>query len=285
MKAAKMPLAAIGQIRSTASLSHNLTQCENLVRKAAAAGADALFLPEASDYIASTPTQSLSLCQPLSTSPFVLGLQAAAKQHNISINVGVHEPSPSPSKLYNTLLWITPTGSITHTYRKLHLFDVDLSTGGSVSLRESASVVAGTGLTPPFPTPLGNMGMLICFDVRFPEASGALRARGAHVITYPSAFTVATGAAHWETLVRARAIETQCYVVAAAQVGVHDEEGKRESWGRGLIVDAWGTVVARLGGAEDEGEVAVAEVDLGLVERVRGGMVLRRREGVYGVVE
>lgn len=126
--------------------------------------------------------------------------------------------------------------------------------------------------------------MLICFDLRFPEPSLALRSRGAHVITYPSAFTVATGKAHWELLVRTRAVETQCYVVAAAQVGVHDEEGKRKSWGRGMIVDAWGTVVARLGGEEDEGGLAVAEVDLGLVERVRGEMALNRRDGVYGSV-
>ncbi|CAI6334229.1 unnamed protein product [Periconia digitata] len=284
MKVLRMPLAAIGQIRSTASVSHNLKLCQNLVRKAAAAGADALFLPEASDYIASSPQQSLSLCQPLRTSSFVLGLQDAAKEHRIAVNVGVHEPSSNPSKIYNTLLWITPDGSISQTYRKLHLFDIHLA-DGTVNLRESASVSPGEALTTPFSTALGNVGMLICFDLRFPEPSLALRNRGAHIITYPSAFTVATGEAHWETLLRARAIETQCYVIASAQVGAHDEEGKRKSWGHAMIIDAWGKVVAKLGGDEDEGGLAVAEVDLGLVERIRGEMSLKRREGVYGSIE
>ncbi|KAJ4372852.1 Carbon-nitrogen hydrolase [Neocucurbitaria cava] len=208
-----MPLAAIGQIRSTASPSHNLVQCQSLVQKAHSAGAAALFLPEASDYITTGP--SSSLCKPITDSEFVLGLRASAKQYHLPINVGIHEPTPS-GKVANTLLWIDSQGDITHRYQKLHLFDVDIKDGPQ--LKESNTVERGNHIIDPFPTPLGLVGLQICFDLRFPEPALALRARGAQILTYPSAFTVPTGrAGHWEVLLRARAIETQSYVVAAAQ--------------------------------------------------------------------
>ncbi|KAF1975088.1 carbon-nitrogen hydrolase [Bimuria novae-zelandiae CBS 107.79] len=282
-----MTLAAIGQIRSTSSMQHNLHQCTLLIEKASAAGASALFLPEASDYIASSASQTISLAQPISSSPFVLGLQAAAKHHSFPLSVGIHEPSPhSPQKVTNTLLWISASGEITHRYDKLHLFDVDIA--GGPTLRESASVERGPRIEDPFPTPLGKLGMLICFDLRFPEASLALRHRGAQILTYPSAFTVPTGKAHWATLLRARAIETQSYVVAAAQVGFHNEEKTRRSYGHSMIIDPWGKVVAELGGEEDEegrgldeGEIAVAEIDLGYLEKTRREVPLLRRTDVY----
>lgn len=254
---------AIAQIRSTASLTHNLAQCTELVRRAAAAGASALFLPEASDYIASNPAQSLSLAQPTSTSPFVQGLLSAARTHRLPLCVGIHEPSTTSQKVQNTLLWIDETGTIAHRYQKLHLFDVDIADGPV--LKESNGVERGSRIEDPIATPLGKVGLLICFDLRFPEPAIALRRRGAQILTYPSAFTVPTGKAHWETLLRARAIETQSYVIAAAQVGFHNEEKTRRSYGHGMIVDPWGKVVARLGGEEDEegrgldvGEVSVA---------------------------
>lgn len=244
------PTQAIGQICSTASMTHNLAQCTTLVQRASAAGASALFLPEAVDYIASSASETISLAQPISTSPFVLGLRAAAKKHNLPLSVGIHEPTASHAKVRNTLLWIDSDGTITHRYQKLHLFDVEISDGPI--LKESNSVERGPGFSDPVPTALGAVGMLICFDLRFPEASLALRNRGAQIITYPSAFTVPTGKAHWETLLRARAIETQSYVVAAAQVGFHNEERTRRSYGHSMIVDPWGKVVAELGGEEDE---------------------------------
>jgi predicted amidohydrolase len=125
--------------------------------------------------------------------------------------------------------------------------------------------------------------------MRFPEPALALRARGAQIITYPSAFTTPTGkAGHWEILLRARAIETQSYVIAAGQVGVHDEEGKRRSYGNSMIIDPWGKIVAQLGGDEggdgkweDECEIAVAEIDGGYVEKIRREVPLVRRDDVY----
>lgn len=241
---------AIGQIRSTSSLAQNLAQCTTLIQKASAAGAAGLFLPEAADYIASNASETVALVQPVETSPFVLGIQEQAKKHSLPVNVGVHEPTTSGQKVKNTLLWIDEQGKITHRYQKLHLFDVEIKDGPI--LKESNSVERGSRIEDPVETPLGKVGMLICFDLRFPEVGIALRNRGAHILTYPSAFTVPTGKAHWETLLRARAIETQSYVIAAAQVGFHNEEKTRRSYGHSMIVDPWGKIVAELGGEEDE---------------------------------
>ncbi|KAF1956284.1 carbon-nitrogen hydrolase [Byssothecium circinans] len=246
-------------------------------KKASLAGAAALFLPEASDYVASNAAETISLCQPVSRSDFV---QGSNPQPNNTI---------SPSAVKNTLLRIDASGTITHRYQKPHLFDVDIKNGPI--LKESNSVEPGPRIEPPFTTTLGKIGSLICFDLRFPEPSLALRHRGAEILLYPSAFTVPTGKAHWETLLRARAIETQSYVIAAAQCGVHNEEKTRRSYGHSMIVDPWGTVVAELGGEEDGkgrgldvGEIAVAEIDLEGLERVRREVPLLRRPDAYGEI-
>lgn len=214
------------------------------------------------------------------------GLRASAREHKLPINVGIHEPTPDAKKVNNTLLWIDEDGEIAHRYQKLHLFDVEIKDGPI--LKESNSVERGPRIEDPFSTPLGKVGLLICFDLRFPEPSLALRARGAQILTYPSAFTVPTGKAHWGTLLRARAIETQSYVIAAAQCGFHNEEKTRRSYGHGMIVDPWGKVVAELGGEEDEngrgldiGEIALAEIDAEMIERVRREVPLLRRTDVY----
>lgn len=265
-------------------MSHNLTQCQSLVQKASSAGAQALFLPEASDYIGPS-----SLCKSVQQSEFVLGLQKSAKQHNLPIHVGIHEPG-SGSKIKNTLIWISASGEITQRYQKLHLFDVDIENGPQ--LKESDNVERGNELLTPFDSPFGKIGSLICFDLRFPEAALALRARGAQIITYPSAFTTPTGkAGHWDVLLRARAIETQSYVIAAAQVGVHDEEGKRRSYGHGMIIDPWGKVIAELGGDDGgdgwdgEGEIALAEIDVEYVDKIRKEVPLLRRSDVYAEIK
>ncbi|PSN72688.1 nitrilase [Corynespora cassiicola Philippines] len=290
MRLLKMPLAAIGQLRSTDSLLDNLEKCKALVRKASEAGAAALFLPEATDYIASNAADTISLAQPVTSSPFVLGLQAEAKKYNLPISVGIHEPTTDGTRVKNTLIWISASGHLTHRYQKLHLFNIQLPNNGPMQ-RESDRVEPGDTLSDPYPTPVGKVGPMICFDLRFVEQALALRHRGAQVLLYPSAFTVPTGRAHWEVLLRARAVEAQAYVIAAAQVGWHDEAKKRRSYGHGMIVDPWGKVVARLGGVgedgsedglgEGEGEIAVADIDLELVEKVRREMPLLRRTDVY----
>lgn len=276
-----------------------------------------IFFPEASDYIPSSPQESLSLAKPESASPFVQGLQAAAQEHKLHVHVGIHvpveaassgpgDPNPTPTtKLLNRTIWISPSGTIdpSQSYDKLHLFDYG-------ALRESAHTQAGTALTAPFASPVGRIGSLVCFDVRFAEPALALsqpppsspwHAAPAQVLTYPSAFTVPTGEAHWETLLRARAIEAQCWVVAAAQVGWHhhhsgdDREGKTEgrvSYGRSMVVDPWGRVVVALPGVREVvggkagemvmedgavGALGLVDVDLEVWEGVRARMPLVRR--------
>lgn len=269
-------------------MAHNLVQAQSLVRQAHEAGAKALFLPEAADYIAPNAAASFSICKPLEESEFVLGLQKAAQNYALPINVGIHEPAKG-SKVKNTLLWIDENGDITQRYQKLHLFDVDIENGPQ--LRESASVERGMEILGPVTTPLGRVGLQICFDLRFPEPALTLRSRNAQIITYPSAFTVPTGrAGHWEVLLRARAIETQSYVIAAAQVGVHDEEAKRRSYGHSMIVDPWGKVLAELRGEDDcddggngldVGSIAVAEIDLEYLDKIRREVPLIRRTDIY----
>ncbi|KAF2093058.1 nitrilase [Rhizodiscina lignyota] len=280
-----MAVAAVGQICSTGNMLHNLKQCRTLVQKAAAKGAKALFLPEASDYIASSPAETVSLVKSVQESEFVRGLQEEARSKSIAINVGVHEPAEGGKKVKNTLLWIDEKGEIVQRYQKLHLFDVELP-GGPV-IRESDSVEKGSSILPPFDSALGRIGMTICFDLRFPEISLALKRQNAQVITYPSAFTVPTGKAHWAPLLRARAIETQAYVIAAAQVGFHNV--KRRSYGHSVIISPWGEMLAELGYEElkRDGngdpipEIAFADIDLKEVERIRKEMPLLRRTDMY----
>ncbi|KAK3942805.1 carbon-nitrogen hydrolase [Diplogelasinospora grovesii] len=272
-----MAIVAVGQMTSTASMAHNLKQCQLLVKKAVKAGAKALFLPEASDWISSSPQETLSLVKPVTESPFVLGLQAEAKREKLPIHVGIHEPGSDPQKVKNTVVWIDENGEITQRYQKIHLFDVEIKDGPV--LKESNSVEPGTKILPPFQTPVGKVASTICFDLRFPEITLALKRQGAEIITFPSAFTVPTGKDHWEILLRARAIETQCYVIAAAQVGKHNE--MRTSYGHSMIVDPWGRILADVGGKEDEPEIATATIDRELLKKIKTEMPLLRRTDVY----
>ncbi|NXL88432.1 NIT1 amidase, partial [Alectura lathami] len=171
-------------------------------------------------------------------------------------------------------------GRMVAAYRKTHLCDVELE--GRVAMRESSFTNPGTEIVPPVSTPAGKLGLSICYDLRFPEISLALRHAGAEILTYPSAFTFPTGSAHWEALLRARAIECQCYVVAAAQTGRNHES--RVSYGHTLVADPWGTVVAQCG--ESPG-LCYAEIDLEYLRRVRREIPVHshRRPDLYGTVE
>lgn len=236
----------------------------------------ALFLPEASDYIGSSAEESISLCKPADKSPFLLGLREEAKTHRLPISVGVHEPSDDPKskRIKNTLLWLDEDGNIAQRYQKLHLFDLEIE-GGPV-MKESNTTEPGNRILPPFDSPIGKIGATICFDLRFPEISLSLKRRGAEVLLYPSAFTPKTGEAHWQTLLRARAIECEAYVIAAAQVGAHNE--KRTSYGHSIVVDPWGVVVGELKGTKkDEPEILLVDIDLAKVRETRKQMPLLRR--------
>lgn len=231
------------------------------------------------------------MCQSVESSPFVTGLRNTAKEHSLSINVGVHEPTDPPSnRIKNTLIWIDKSGNIVHRYQKLHMFDIDLKSEGGPRLKESDSAEPGNEIVQPYDgvAGMGRIGSLICFDLRFPEPSIALRRMGADTILYPSAFTVPTGIRHWETLLRSRAIETQCWILAAAQCGRHN--GKRASYGDSIAIDPNGTVVGRLSrvtNLEDEAEAArepellTVDVNLDQIQSVRKGIPLLRRTDVY----
>ncbi|KAF9198973.1 8-oxoguanine glycosylase ogg1 [Haplosporangium sp. Z 27] len=254
---------AVAQFCGGQSVSANLATCIRLMGQASKQAAKMIFFPEASDFIGNPSDEALTLSYPLSEGLFLQGVCAEAKQLGIWCSVGIHEKSPFPDRLYNTHVLINDQGSIVESYRKIHLFDIDILNGPR--LMESQNVVAGDKLLPPVSSPAGKIGLGICYDLRFPELALGLRRLNADILTFPSAFTVKTGEAHWEVLLRSRAIETQTYVVAAAQVGKHSE--KRASYGHSMIVDPWGKVVAECDG-ENEG-IAVAPIDLSLLERIR----------------
>jgi predicted amidohydrolase len=165
--------------------------------------------------------------------------------------------------LANRAFVIDPAGAIRATYEKIHLFDVDLPTGES--WRESASYAAGDRAVLVEGTPVGRLGLTICYDLRFPALFATLAEAGADTIAVPAAFTVPTGRAHWQVLLRARAIEAGLFIVAAAQAGVH-EDG-RETYGHSLVADPWGELALSMDGAPGLG---FAEIDLGRIEEVRG---------------
>ena len=254
------------------------THVRNRILKAASAGAKVVFLPESSDFMSETREETLHLTKDLASNIFVQGLKREAEDRRIWISAGVHETSEDPSRVYNVQILIDDRGNIVQRYRKIHMFDVEMP---GVKLLESASTMPGDMLETPVQTPLGFLALQTCYDVRFPEAAIALRSLGAEIITYPSAFTVRTGYSHWETLLRARAIETQCYVVAAAQIGKHNS--KRESYGHSCIVDPWGTVIAQCN--DKEQAIALADIDLSYLKRVRMAMPVlqHRRESLYKV--
>ncbi|CAG8596494.1 862_t:CDS:2 [Funneliformis caledonium] len=245
-----MYLAAVAQFCATNLITKNRQICIELLEKASRNGATMIFFPEASDFIAKDSEETLSLTSSISNNSFVNDIKDAAIKRNIWVSMGIHES--------------VVRRSIIETYRKLHLFDVNIK-DGPIHL-ESNTTIRGEKICDPIPTPLGNLGLMICYDLRFPELSLELRKRSADILTFPSAFTIKTGQAHWEVLLRARAIENQCYVVASAQIGQHNE--KRASYGHAMIVDPWGTVLARCSETV-EPSLAFAEINLDQLKRIR----------------
>ncbi|XP_055864744.1 deaminated glutathione amidase-like [Biomphalaria glabrata] len=275
-------LIAVCQMTATSQKNDNVQTILNLVSKASAMGAQMVFLPEACDYIGESKEQSLDLSEPI-TGTFLQEMKTAAVQNKVWLSIGgYHQKGPDTEKvpkIINTHVIIDDQGNIQSAYGKTHLFDVDIP--GKVRLCESDSVIPGTEIVPPVPTPIGRIGLAICYDMRFPELALSLAQQGAQIITYPSAFTQTTGMAHWESILRARAIETQCYVVAAAQTGKHNV--KRSSYGHAMVVDPWGAIIAQC----SEGvSLCLAEIDLDYVAKVRSEMPVwqHRRTDLYGRV-
>ncbi len=255
--------AAVVQMTSKPDLERNLRSAGELVKKAADAGAKLVVLPECFAWIGPEGSQRSVAERLEDRGPVLTRCMGWARDCGVELILGGfwEQTEDRGPRVYNTSVHLGADGALKQRYRKIHLFDVELSDG--TALKESATVKAGE--TPVVTdTALGKLGLSICYDVRFPELYRKLVDDGAIAFTIPAAFTLHTGKDHWQVLLQARAIESQCYVLAAAQTGHHME--KRASWGHAMIVDPWGCVLAQCG--EGEG-IAVATVDTEVVARVR----------------
>lgn len=267
---------AAAQMTSVNDLSANFATCSRLVKEAAAAGAKLLCFPENFSYVGAKDGDSLKIGEPLD-GPVMKGYCSLARESSIWLSLGgFQEKGSDDSHLRNTHVIIDDTGNIMCTYSKMFLFDVDIP-GGAV-YKESSFTEAGKEIVA-VESPFGRLGLTVCYDLRFPELYQQLRFKHeAQVLLVPAAFTKVTGAAHWEVLLRARAIENQCYVIAAAQTGKHNE--KRESYGDTLIIDPWGTVIGRLPDRLSTG-ITIADLDFSLLDSVRAKMpIFKHRKPV-----
>lgn len=300
---------AVGLMCSGSCLRTNARVVNKAIERAIAANARVLFLPEAADYISRNPEHSLQLAERTATD-FLKPIQEKIRSYHspgsvddgIAVAIGVHEPASCENrgkKVQNNHLWISNTGEIVQRYQKIHLFDVNIPNGPI--LKESQSVEPGSKILDPFPMGEDSrlsrfrVGLAICYDIRFPEMASRLRDKGADILTYPSAFTTKTGEAHWKALGRARAIDSQCYVIMAAQCGEHnvladlsppealelDYKKKRESYGQALIVDPWGEIIAEgsnytdRAAVDEDGdycEVIVADIEKERLNKIRRDM-------------
>jgi nitrilase len=263
-------IAAVVQMTSTAEPEHGFERAAHWIEQAARRGAELVALPENFPLLRDDGDGPNPIAADLSDSRAVAFVREQAQRHRVMIAGGtVPERSPDPQRIYNTAILVDSDGNLLASYRKIHLFDVDLP---GAQLRESRGVAAGEKVVTAA-TRLGRIGLSVCYDVRFPELYRALVDQGAEILLVPSAFTVPTGSAHWEILLRARAIESQAFVVAAGQWGVHGRT--RRSWGHSMIVDPWGTVLAQV--PDGEG-IALAELDFAQLRDVRARLpALRHR--------
>lgn len=263
-----MPRLAAIQMNSGTDPQHNLQRAHEGVQQAAQQGAQLVLLPE----------MFLSLdgsryAQIAADPGYVQTLAGWARQYQLWLVAGA-VPMTSPDgdpRVRSASLVFNDQGELVARYDKIHLFDADVGDAHN-RYRESERFAPGEELVV-VDTPVGKLGLAICYDLRFPGLFQRLREQGAEIISVPAAFTYTTGEAHWQVLLRARAIETQCYVLAANQCGWHDDQ--RRTWGHSQIIDPWGQVLTELA---DEPGVVVADVDLELLADVRRRMPLEQHK-------
>jgi len=257
-----MTRIAIYQARSGIHPAGNAAALVGAVAEAAAGGADMLFTPEMSGLLDSNRDRARQSIRLEQEDDVLRAVRDAAKAHGIWVHLGSLALQGPGDRFVNRAFVIDDQGEVRAKYDKIHLFDVDLPTGES--WRESAAYQGGDRPALVRGTPVGSLGLTICYDLRFPALFERLSEAGADVIAVPAAFTVPTGKAHWHVLLRARAIEAGLFVVAAAQGGRH-EDG-RETYGHSLVIDPWGEVLLDAG---EQGGVHFAEIDLGRIAEVR----------------
>lgn len=248
------------QMTSTADRGRNLDTALRLINEAADLGAKLVALPENFAYMG--PEEGRLATAETVEGPTLGAIRELARRRSIFVVAGsIAEKADHPKMTANTSAVVADDGSLVAVYRKIHLFDVNIPDGARYA--ESEVVIPGDKVVVA-PTPLGRIGLTVCYDLRFPELYRKLASLGAEVITIPAAFTLFTGKDHWEVLIRARAIENLAYVIAPAQVGRHS--ANRQTFGNAMIVDPWGVVLARC--PDGEG-VCVAKFDRARLEKVR----------------
>ncbi|MDI6623481.1 MAG: carbon-nitrogen hydrolase family protein [Brevundimonas sp.] len=274
---ATLPIALV-QTRTPAGPDAAFAHVEPLVREAAAGGAKLILTPEATNFLIQGRAARDAVLETQDRDAVVGKLRDLARELGVWLLIGsaiVRSGHDGDDRAANRSLLIDDKGGVAATYDKLHVYDVDLPTGER--WRESASVRPGDAAVVA-DTPWGRLGLTICYDIRFPQLHRALARAGAVMIAVPAAFTVPTGEAHWETLLRARAIETGCYILAPAQGGAH-EDGRR-TWGRSTVVGPWGEVIAKLD--HDEPGVLFANLDFEAVKRARNAVPQLTHDRAFG---
>lgn len=255
---------ALLQLNAGPGIADNLAAAADMARRAAADGARFILTPENTCHIAASPTEKLAGSPAPDAHPALPLFSAVARETGAYILLGSIAVKLPSGKLANRSVLFDANGDIAAQYDKIHLFDVDLPTGERH--RESDVMVPGDKAVVA-DTPWGGVGMTICYDVRFAHLYRALAQRGAKIMTVPAAFTVPTGQAHWETLLRARAIETGSFVLAPAQCGTH--AGGRRTYGHSLVIGPWGEVIADGG---DETGIVYADLDMAAVDKARAAI-------------
>ena len=273
-----MARIALFQARTGVDPKANAAALTDAIRGAADGGAEMLFTPEMSGLLDRDVSRMRQSVRPAEEDPVLAACRHAARDAGIWLHLGSLAILRDDGKIANRGFVIDAGGEIRATYDKIHLFDVDLPTGES--WRESATYSGGQSVVLVEGTPVGRLGLTICYDLRFPALFAALAEAGADTIAVPAAFTVPTGRAHWHVLLRARAIEAGVYVVAAAQGGHHDDG--RDTFGHSLVVDPWGSVLLD---AEERLGLAFAEVELSRIAEVRAQVpALRHRRSLPAAV-
>jgi predicted amidohydrolase len=253
--------AACVQLNAPDDLGAGIAAAEEGIRRARDGGADFIATPENTPIIEMRKAEQIAKARPMDDHPAVPAFCQLAKELEAWLSIGSITVKLAEDRLANRQLLIAPDGTLAATYDKIHMFDVEIPDGQSY--RESKLFQPGAEAVLA-ELPWGKLGMTICYDVRFPHLYRDLAQAGADILVVPAAFTKFTGQAHWHVLLRARAIETGCYVIAAAQCGTHSKG--RETYGHSLIVAPWGEILAD--GGEEAGEV-FAEIDLAKVEEAR----------------
>lgn len=266
---------ALGQMTAGGDVDQNVATVASLASRAQDAGASLLVLPECFAFMGAADDDTSKIAEPLEGALFDR-YRTLARDRGLWVCLGGFPEKANATQHHNAHVMVDNQGAIRAVYRKIHLFDVALPNGAVY--QESRFTAPGRELVV-VDSPVGKLGLSVCYDLRFPELYRALAARGAEVLLVPAAFTLTTGKEHWEPLLRARAIENECWVVAAAQTGRHNE--RRDTYGHAMAIDPWGTVVAQ---CRDGTGIATVDIDRAWLDEVRRRIPVwqHRRPDTYG---